>query len=562
MVRRVCPSSSSCSSRATTCSPGRAHRPDRLGRHGEGLPEGFDGALESAFPVRRAEHALRDGGENLARAPEPAAERPDARADEVDRGARGASARCSRRSGRWKERCPLAPIERYVAWTREDGLPFDPWLRVHARIGGEILAPEPKSLRITGTAAEWEGWTGMAFPESGSYVFPHDWRHSRSTARPTPAATGSRTVGATAFRDTRGRGAGALAPDRRRPVLLLSSLRARARRSSGSCGRSDVARSVTRRSAGARRPAAHSPARAWAGHLPAPAGPLRLAVRFPRGYRCLGGRGPRGSGRFRIGLRGRCRHDDGTGCSPPGSPRSATPSKATAPLGPPTHNRRGGRVERGRELSGGVDREARAARRGARPKQGRARRSARRGRDPGPGYLVVEPRVEQAARAAGGSEQGGTEPVTRVLWRLGATSSTFTGFYRIGTSVAADAPRPLPFLASRRTTAHDVGRILFQLHAAMLGRRNALARTRLSRHEARVALGLLLARRPGGRQPRPAPPGAPPRPDGTETGLDDLDSAHRRDRVRTARADDPRRAHLPARARACRGARARGASSA
>ena len=25
---------------------------------------------------------------------------------------------------------------------------------------------------MTGTVAEWEGWTGMAFPESGDYVIP------------------------------------------------------------------------------------------------------------------------------------------------------------------------------------------------------------------------------------------------------------------------------------------------------------------------------------------------------------------------------------------------------
>ncbi|HVN61264.1 MAG TPA: hypothetical protein VMT59_08360 [Gaiellaceae bacterium] len=72
----------------------------------------------------------------------------------------------------WKERYPLTPIERYTAWTREDGLPFDPWLRVHVRAGGEILKPIEESMRITGTVAEWEEWTGMAFPESGSYVFP------------------------------------------------------------------------------------------------------------------------------------------------------------------------------------------------------------------------------------------------------------------------------------------------------------------------------------------------------------------------------------------------------
>lgn len=71
-----------------------------------------------------------------------------------------------------KERYPLVAIEDYMEWSRPDGLPFDPWLRVHARIGGRMLRPEPRSLRITGTVAEWEDWTQMAFPVSGSYVFP------------------------------------------------------------------------------------------------------------------------------------------------------------------------------------------------------------------------------------------------------------------------------------------------------------------------------------------------------------------------------------------------------
>jgi hypothetical protein len=71
-----------------------------------------------------------------------------------------------------KDRYPLTPIERYAAWRRADGLPFDPWMRVHERAGGKILKAEPHSLRITGTVAEWEEWTELAFPESGEYVFP------------------------------------------------------------------------------------------------------------------------------------------------------------------------------------------------------------------------------------------------------------------------------------------------------------------------------------------------------------------------------------------------------
>ncbi len=72
----------------------------------------------------------------------------------------------------WKERYPLVPIERYATWTRADGFLFDPWMRVHERAGATVLKPEPRSLRITGTVAEWEEWTHMAFPQSGDYWFP------------------------------------------------------------------------------------------------------------------------------------------------------------------------------------------------------------------------------------------------------------------------------------------------------------------------------------------------------------------------------------------------------
>jgi GNAT superfamily N-acetyltransferase len=50
----------------------------------------------------------------------------------------------------WKDRYPLIPIERYAYWTRGDALPFDPWLRVHTRLGATILRPEPESMRIEG----------------------------------------------------------------------------------------------------------------------------------------------------------------------------------------------------------------------------------------------------------------------------------------------------------------------------------------------------------------------------------------------------------------------------
>jgi hypothetical protein len=72
----------------------------------------------------------------------------------------------------WKERYPLAPIERYATWTRSDGQPFDPWIRLHVRAGGRMARPEPRSMHIVGSVAEWEAWTGMAFPDSGDHIVP------------------------------------------------------------------------------------------------------------------------------------------------------------------------------------------------------------------------------------------------------------------------------------------------------------------------------------------------------------------------------------------------------
>ncbi|MFJ8579415.1 hypothetical protein [Micromonospora sp. NPDC093277] len=71
-----------------------------------------------------------------------------------------------------KDRYPLTAIDRYIEWTRPDGAPLDPWVRTHWRLGARVLAPAPCSQVITGTVADWQTWTGMAFPDSGDYVIP------------------------------------------------------------------------------------------------------------------------------------------------------------------------------------------------------------------------------------------------------------------------------------------------------------------------------------------------------------------------------------------------------
>lgn len=67
---------------------------------------------------------------------------------------------------------PLTSMESYLRWEDSRGLPFDPWMRAHVRLGGEVIKPCVKSMRITYSVDQWERLTGLRFPESGSYVVP------------------------------------------------------------------------------------------------------------------------------------------------------------------------------------------------------------------------------------------------------------------------------------------------------------------------------------------------------------------------------------------------------
>ncbi|MDC7218927.1 MAG: hypothetical protein PQJ59_03240 [Spirochaetales bacterium] len=71
-----------------------------------------------------------------------------------------------------KHKFPLIPMEEYLSWEKEPGLPYDGWLRGHVRAGGEIVNICPRAMYIPGTIEEWETWTGLEIPGSGSYVVP------------------------------------------------------------------------------------------------------------------------------------------------------------------------------------------------------------------------------------------------------------------------------------------------------------------------------------------------------------------------------------------------------
>jgi GNAT superfamily N-acetyltransferase len=71
-----------------------------------------------------------------------------------------------------KHREPLTPFADYVARQREDGLPYDSWVRTHVRAGARIVKVAPCSMVIAGTIAEWRGWTDLAFTASGQAIVP------------------------------------------------------------------------------------------------------------------------------------------------------------------------------------------------------------------------------------------------------------------------------------------------------------------------------------------------------------------------------------------------------
>ncbi len=64
------------------------------------------------------------------------------------------------------------PIASYIHRTRPDGLPIDPWLRVHVRAGGRIDSVAPRSMVVPGTLDEWREWTGLPFDRSGPVHVP------------------------------------------------------------------------------------------------------------------------------------------------------------------------------------------------------------------------------------------------------------------------------------------------------------------------------------------------------------------------------------------------------
>jgi len=73
-----------------------------------------------------------------------------------------------RPSAKW--RWPLVPVDEYITWMRDDGLPYDPWMRVHARAGARIVKPCHEAMYIPGTVSEWREWAKLRLEQSGKHI--------------------------------------------------------------------------------------------------------------------------------------------------------------------------------------------------------------------------------------------------------------------------------------------------------------------------------------------------------------------------------------------------------
>ncbi|MBA0053281.1 N-acetyltransferase [Streptomyces sp. AJS327] len=67
---------------------------------------------------------------------------------------------------------PHLPMAEYVEERRADGLPTDPWLRVHVRAGGTVERIAPASMTVGGSLDQWRRWTGLPFDRDGAVAVP------------------------------------------------------------------------------------------------------------------------------------------------------------------------------------------------------------------------------------------------------------------------------------------------------------------------------------------------------------------------------------------------------
>lgn len=67
---------------------------------------------------------------------------------------------------------PLLKMEDYLKKRTDDGRVYDPWLRIHVKLGGQILNICHRSLVVRASLKKWSEWLGTSFNQSASIQIP------------------------------------------------------------------------------------------------------------------------------------------------------------------------------------------------------------------------------------------------------------------------------------------------------------------------------------------------------------------------------------------------------
>jgi GNAT superfamily N-acetyltransferase len=73
----------------------------------------------------------------------------------------------------YRFRMPDLTIQDYVNVRLPDGEHFDPWVRIHERIGGQIIGVCPASAVFSAPITDWQDWSKMKLPENGKVLVPN-----------------------------------------------------------------------------------------------------------------------------------------------------------------------------------------------------------------------------------------------------------------------------------------------------------------------------------------------------------------------------------------------------
>lgn len=95
-----------------------------------------------------------------------------------------------------KKLYPLISLEEYITWKLKDGItPFDHWLRVHWRIGGQLATSPPIPTPFKGQLLNGKNGQIYKCPSAGNTSSMVDWCPFRLIMKRAWATTMSRTYG-------------------------------------------------------------------------------------------------------------------------------------------------------------------------------------------------------------------------------------------------------------------------------------------------------------------------------------------------------------------------------